>query len=106
MSSAAAKTSAPETEDLTLPLDAFIRSAGLKRATPHALFIGAGSSVSSGVPSAERCVWEWKRSIFVTNNPGLEDQFFELSLPSVQQRIQTWFDRQRRYPTAGSPDEY
>ncbi len=104
MISAATQVSA--LEDLTLPLDAFIRSAGLKRSTSHALFIGAGSSVSSGVPSAERCVWEWKRNIFVTNNPGLDDQFSELSLPSVQQRIQAWLDRQRRYPTNGSPDEY
>jgi len=106
MNSTAQKIFVPETEDLNLPLDAFVRSAGLKRATPHALFLGAGASVSSGIPSAEKCIWEWKRSIFVTNNPGLEDQFSELSLPSVQQRIQAWLDRQHRYPAAGSAQEY
>ena len=95
-----------EQEDIILPLDAFIRSVGVNRATPHALFLGAGASVSSGVPSAEKCIWEWKRSIFATNNPGLEEQFSELSLPSVQSRIQEWLDRQGIFPSAGSTDEY
>src|SRR5215216_1662697 len=93
-------------EDFTLSLDAFIRSIGIKHLTPHALFLGAGASVSSGVPSAEKCIWEWKRSIFATNNPGIEDQFFEISLPSVQRRIQEWLDQQGCYPVAGSPEEY
>lgn len=62
--------------------------------------------MSSGMPSADLCIWEWKRSIFLTNNPGLEAQFSELSLPSVRQRIQAWLDSRRKYPPAGSPDEY
>ena len=97
---------AEKQENLILPLDALVRSVGVNRATQHALFLGAGASVSSGVPSAEKCIWEWKRSIFVTNNPGLEEQFSELSLPSVQSRIQEWLDRKGTYPPAGSADEY
>ena len=93
-------------ENLILSLDAFVRSVRVNRTTQHALFLGAGASVSSGVPSAEKCIWEWKRSIFVTNNPTLEDQFSELSLPSVQNRIQEWLDRKGTYPPAGSPEEY
>jgi hypothetical protein len=34
------------------------------------------------------CIWEWKRDIFLTKNPGLEEQFNELSQHSVRQRIQ------------------
>ena len=93
-------------EGLTLSLDTLIRSVAVNRATQHALFLGAGASVSSGVPSAERCIWEWKRNIFVTNNPGIEDQFSELSLSSVRGRIQNWLDQQRTYPSIGSDDEY
>jgi len=100
------KKASQEQEELCLSLDAFVRSFGIKRSTLHALFLGAGASVSSGVPSAEKCIWEWKRSIFATNNPGLEDQFAELSLPSVQRRIQEWLDRQGSYPVAGSAEEY
>lgn len=58
------------------------------------------------MPSASQCIWEWKRSIFLTNNPGLEQQFAELSLPSVRRRIQSWLDGQRRFPIDGHPDEY
>lgn len=89
-----------------LPLDAFVRAIGASRLTPHALFLGAGASISSGMPSAQMCIWDWKRSIFLTNNIGLESQFSELSLASVQARIQRWLDRQGLYPRAGDPDEY
>jgi len=93
-------------DDLVLPLDAFIRSVGVNKATPHALFLGAGASISSRVPSANKCIWEWKRDIFLTNNPGLESQFSELSLPSVQRKIQRWLDAQGGYPLLGTPEEY
>ena len=93
-------------EDLFLSLEALVRSVRVKGATQHAFFLGAGASVSSGVPSAERCIWEWKRSIFVTSNPGIEGQFSELSLSSVQGRIQGWLDRQNKYPQVDSTDEY
>ncbi|HET7714312.1 MAG TPA: SIR2 family protein, partial [Bauldia sp.] len=93
-------------EDILLSLDAFVRSLGVRRTASHALFLGAGASVSSGIPSAQACIWEWKRDLFLTNNPGLEDQFAELSLPSVQRRIQRWLDAQGTYPPEGAVDEY
>jgi hypothetical protein len=97
---------AKDMDDLILPVDAFIRSIGVNRSVPHALFLGAGASITSGVPSASMCIWEWKRDIFLTNNPGLEDQFSELSLPSVKERIQRWLDRKGDYPANGSDEEY
>src|SRR5882724_11734404 len=105
MSTVAVSTS-EQAEGLMLSLDAFVRSIGVRRTTPHALFIGAGASVSSGIPSAEACIWEWKRNLFLTNNPGLEEQFTELSLPSVQRRIQQWLNAQGAYPHEGAVDEY
>ena len=76
-------------EDYVLSLDAFVRSIGIKRTVPLSVFVGAGASVSSGLPSAQMCIWEWKRSIFLTNNPGLENQFTELSLPGTRQQDST-----------------
>jgi NAD-dependent SIR2 family protein deacetylase len=70
------------------------------------MFLGAGASTTSGVPSAQMCIWEWKRQIFLTNNPGLEDQFTELSLEGVRRKIQQWLDRQGCYPAENSADEY
>ena len=93
-------------DDLVLSLDAFVRAIGVRRNSPLSVFLGAGASVSSGLPSAQMCIWEWKRSIFLTNNPGLEDQFTELSLPGIRRRIQQWLDGQGRYPTDGRSDEY
>ena len=101
-----AHSATSEEEDFVLSLDAFVRSVGVRRTTPHALFLGAGASVSSGIPSAQSCIWEWKRHLFLTNNPGLEEQFAEISLPSVRDRIQQWLDRQGAYPANGAPDEY
>lgn len=93
-------------DDLVLGLDAFIRSVGINRATQHSLLVGAGASISSGLPSAESCIWEWKRAIFLTKNPGLEAQFGELSLPAVRAKIQRWLDNQNIYPANQSPGEY
>lgn len=93
-------------DSLTLSLDAFVRCVGIDRSRPHAMFLGAGASISSGMPSAEMCIWEWKRDIFLTKSPGLEEQFRELSLPAVRQKIQRWFDSQGEYPPLGSDDEY
>ena len=93
-------------DGLVLSLDAFVRAIGVRRNAPLSVFLGAGASVSSGLPSAQMCIWEWKRSIFLTNNPGLEDQFTELSLPGIRRRIQQWLDGQGRYPTDGRSDEY
>jgi hypothetical protein len=92
--------------NLTLPLDAFIRAIGIDRQAPYAAFLGAGASISSGIAPAGLCIWEWKRSIFLTNNPGVERQFSELTLCSVQDRIQGWLDTKGRYPVNGSRDEY
>jgi len=93
-------------DNRVLPLDALVRSIDINKSTPHLFFLGAGASISSGVPSAERCIWEWKRNIFLTRNPGLEEQFSELSLIGVRQRIQRWLDQQSTYPREGTPDEY
>jgi NAD-dependent SIR2 family protein deacetylase len=89
-----------------MTLDALVRSIGVAKDRPLVLFLGAGASMSSGMPSATQCIWEWKRNIFLTNNPGLEAQFSELSLPSVRQRIQEWLDSRRKYPALDSPEEY
>ena len=107
MTEASSQSSQQASEDgLVLPLDAFVRSIKVRRIAPLSVFIGAGASISSGMPSAQMCIWEWKRSIFLTNNPGLEDQFAELSLPSVRRRIQQWLDGQGCFPPDGAPDEY
>jgi len=58
------------------------RSVSLRKAGRTACSSVAGASITSGIPSAESCIWEWKRQIFITKNVGLEPQFRDTSLPS------------------------
>lgn len=97
---------AARSEEVHLEFDAFIRSIGISARASHAFLIGAGASVTSGIPPAEACIWEWKRRIFTTNNSGLERQFQDVSLPAIRLRIQRWLDGQGEYPQLGSSDEY
>ena len=71
-----------------LEFDAFVRAVAVNRNTAYAMFLGAGASISSGVKSAADCIWEWKRQIFLTKNPGLRSQISDFMLPAVREKIQ------------------
>lgn len=60
--------------------------------------------MSSGVPTATQCIWEWKRSVFSTNNPGLEDQVSEITLSAVRARIDAWLRANAYWPGDGEDD--
>ncbi|MCH4247017.1 MAG: SIR2 family protein [Acinetobacter populi] len=89
-----------------IAIDAFIRSLDINKKRPICLLLGAGASISSGMPSAERCIWEWKREIFITKNPLLRETVGELSLQGTKDRIQRWLDQRGEYPPLNSPEEY
>lgn len=89
-----------------LDLAQFIRAIGVNKTSPHSLFIGAGASISSGIKSAYDCIWEWKRLIFISSNPGLEKLFPDGSTHSSRLKIQSWLDSQGKYPTIDSGEEY
>ena len=100
------KSSTTTKECEYLSIDAFVRSLAVNRGRPVCLLLGAGASISSGMPSAQRCILEWKQDIFVTNNPALRESVGELSLPGTRRRIQRWLDQRGGYPAADSPEEY
>jgi hypothetical protein len=89
-----------------LDLDALVRSVAVNTNQPMSLLVGAGSSISSGIPSAERCIWEWKQDIFATNNPTLREIVGEISLSASKRRIQNWLDGRGGYPALGADTEY
>ncbi len=93
-------------DDFYLSVDAMIRSVAVNSNSPHTVFLGAGASINSGVPSASRCIWQWKRDIVVSNNPTLARQLDNIALPDVQRRVQRWLDGEGTYPPLGSSDEY
>src|ERR1700675_938187 len=89
-----------------MELEALIRSIAL-RERHYMVFLGAGASISSGIPTATDCIWNWKRSLFLSANcqldPGLVG---DSSLPHVQKRIQRWLDQQGRHPPLWDNGEY
>lgn len=89
-----------------LELDALVRSLAVNRGKSISLLLGAGASISSGMPSAERCVWEWKQDIFATNNPALSESVGEISLVGTRRRIQEWLDKRGGFPPNSAASEY
>mgnify|MGYP001240476736 CR=1 FL=1 len=90
----------------TLTFDELLRSFKQNKDTPHSLLIGAGASVESGVRSASDCVWEWKREIFLSQNPTFIDTYSNIKVDSVRYAIQRWLDNKGVFPANGSDEEY
>ncbi len=92
--------------DLTLPYDAFLRAVKQNADNDHVFLLGAGASISSGVKSAEDCIWEWKKDIFVSKNPTLSQQYKEYKAEAVRTSIQKWLNSEGCYPLRNDPEEY
>lgn len=90
----------------TLKFDELLRSFKQNKDTPHSLLLGAGASVESGVRSASDCVWEWKREIFLSQNPTFVDSYSNIKVDSVRDAIQQWLDSKGNFPVNGSDEEY
>src|ERR1051326_1859018 len=96
-----------EASAVDFTIDALIRSMGVARPCRHILFFGAGTAITSGIPSASDCVWRWKRDIFLSAQPGVSPLLLgDATLPHVQQRIQSWLDANGGYPKSDAENEY
>lgn len=95
-----------ESMEYLLEFDEFIRSIKQNIDTKHSLLLGAGASVESGIPSANECIWEWKRDIFVSQNPTLMGTHNNIKIEGVKNSIQNWLDNQGIYPPLNSENEY
>ena len=89
-----------------LQLDEFLRSIKQNIDTPHSLLLGAGASIESGIPSASDCIWDWKREIYLSQNPGAIGNFDNSKSEGVRRVIQRWIDSQNIYPAENSAEEY
>lgn len=51
-------------ENLYLEFDAFLRSIKQNLDGSFGVLLGAGASISSGIQSANDCIWDWKFLIY------------------------------------------
>jgi hypothetical protein len=52
--------------------ESLIRSIAVAGPKKYMLFCGAGTSASSGIPTASQCVWRWKQEIYLSKHPHLK----------------------------------
>lgn len=96
-------SASPYSEDI----EAMIRSVTVKSPVDVMLFLGAGASVASGVPSAWQCIWQFKQRLFLSAHPTLDPSLVsDVGDPRVQARIQKWLDARPGTPKSGSSEEY
>lgn len=93
-------------EDFILTYDAFIRSIKQNRDVEHAVLLGAGASITSGIQSAYDCIWEWKKDIFLSKNSHLAYQNKNIKSDTVCKAIQLWLDNEGSYPPLDADEEY
>lgn len=89
-----------------LEFDEFQRAIGISKDDTFSLLLGAGCSINSDIPSAEDCIWEWKRDIYKTNNSSSLGWIDNYKNPKTQEIIQNWLNNQGAYPNRGSKEEY
>jgi hypothetical protein len=75
------------------------------RSPALAWFLGAGASAQAGVPTADQMVWEFKRTIFCSEQRVPVRACQNLNDPALRQRIQRHFDA-GGHPPAADPEEY
>lgn len=93
-------------QDYILEYDQFIRSVEVSHKDTFSVFLGAGASINSGIPSAYDCIWEWKRNIFLTKGPANLDNNLDYKSDNVRNYIQNWLDSEGGYPEKDNASEY
>lgn len=79
--------------NLYLDFDAFIRSFVQNRDTSFAFLLGAGASITSGMPSANDCIWDWKKLIYCSSQSSIPS-FIDPKSDTCKNFIQKWLDNQ------------
>ena len=91
--------------EFNLDFDAFIRSFVQNRDTSFAFLLGAGASITSGIPSANDCIWDWKKQIFCSSQKSVPT-FIDPKSDTCKNIIQKWLDSQGKFPPRGDSNEY
>jgi len=69
-------------------------------------FLGAGASVSAGIPTAWDIIWDFKRTIYCAENRKPISYCQDLSNTTTRAIIQDYFDKKSGFPKNKSESEY
>ncbi|API60389.1 SIR2 family protein [Tardibacter chloracetimidivorans] len=88
-----------------LSSDDFVRRFALR---PGQLMwlLGAGASVSAGIPSAWDMIWQFKQTLFVAQRKASPQSVADLGNPAIRALLDSHIASSERLPSPGSPDEY
>ena len=89
----------------TIGIDVLKRIFKVNNNKKYAFLIGAGCSITSGIPSASTCIWDWKRNLY-TSSSDFIISFPNITLESSRREIQKWCDAQIGFPAEGDDNEY
>lgn len=92
-------------QEFNLDFDAFVRSFVQNRDTSFAFLLGAGASITSGIPSADDCIWDWKRMIYCSSQSSIPP-FIDPKSDTCKDIIQKWLNSQGKFLPAGDLKEY
>lgn len=90
----------------TIDINTFVNSFKVKPDKTMSFLLGAGTSVSSNIPSGGQMVWEFKRNLYCAAKNLRTNLYGDLSKEHVRREIQAYFDGQKEFPKLGSTDEY
>ena len=65
-------------------------------------FLGAGASLSAGIPSGQNLVWEFKKEIYCSENNVSRELFKDLQSERNRRKLQDYFDSLDGFPTIGA----
>ncbi len=79
--------------NIILKLDQFVRSFEINKDQSFSLLLGAGASISSDIPSAYDCIWNWKQRIYISQT-GEDLGNADFKSENVKLFIQQWLDNE------------
>lgn len=92
---------------LYLDFDAFLRSIKQNVDSSFSVLLGAGASISSGIQSANDCIWDWKYSIYQTNSGSQRVALVDPKKSDASKSIiQKWLDNQPKFSQIEAHQEY
>ena len=69
-------------------------------------FLGAGASASAGLPTAMDMIWDFKRTLYISQSRSSGEAWTDLSQAAVRNRIDAHIESLGGMPSPGVPDEY